>query len=149
MGNKLARLVELKHRMPEDCVDKALEQMSELVEGSIKEEAEKEPAPPCPHCKAESVRNGRKNGRQRFICKACARSFGLTTNAATSHSHFGQAVWKQEIRDTIDGVSLDETAGSLLMSHSTAFNAKLLMFSRTADRPASIISTPQTVSIAS
>ena len=39
MGNKLARLVELKHRMPEDSVDKALEQMSELVEGSIKEKA--------------------------------------------------------------------------------------------------------------
>ncbi|BBM72066.1 IS1 family transposase [Rhodothermus marinus] len=35
--------------------------------------------PPCPHCgHKHTVRNGRKDGRQRWVCRGCGRSFGPT-----------------------------------------------------------------------
>jgi transposase-like protein len=35
--------------------------------------------PSCPHCGATHViRNGHKDGRQRWVCRACGRSFGPT-----------------------------------------------------------------------
>jgi transposase-like protein len=40
------------------------------------------------------------------------------------NSQSGEAVWKQVIRDTINGVSIDETAGSLSMHHATIFNMR-------------------------
>ena len=36
--------------------------------------------PPCPRCgHAHTVRNGRRRGRQRWVCAGCAHSFGPTT----------------------------------------------------------------------
>jgi len=124
MDNKLARLIELIHKMPENCVDKLLEQATEMVDASIKERAKKEPAPPCPHCESQSKRNGKKRGKQQFLCKSCNKTFGFTTNTAISNSTFGEAVWKQIIRDTIAGVSLADTAGALMMHRDTAFNMR-------------------------
>ncbi len=35
--------------------------------------------PPCPHCgEKHTVRNGHKNGRPRWVCRGCGRSFGPT-----------------------------------------------------------------------
>ena len=39
--------------------------------------------PSCPHCgHAVTVRKGRSDGRQRWLCRACGRSFGITTGTA-------------------------------------------------------------------
>jgi hypothetical protein len=40
------------------------------------------------------------------------------------HSHSGEAVWKQVIRDTVNGTPLEETAMSLGMSHQTVFHMR-------------------------
>jgi transposase-like protein len=40
------------------------------------------------------------------------------------NSHSGEAVWKQVIRDTLNGVSLDATAVNLAMHHETVFNMR-------------------------
>jgi hypothetical protein len=40
------------------------------------------------------------------------------------NSHCGEAAWKQVIRDTVEGVPLDETSESLALSHSTVFNMR-------------------------
>jgi transposase-like protein len=39
--------------------------------------------PPCPHCgRVPTVRKGRTQGRQRWVCRGCRRSFGVTTGPA-------------------------------------------------------------------
>ena len=39
--------------------------------------------PPCPHCgQVPTVRKGRTQGRQRWVCRGCRRSFGVTTGTA-------------------------------------------------------------------
>jgi len=35
--------------------------------------------PSCPHCQSiHVIKNGRKNGRQRWLCRHCGRTFGPT-----------------------------------------------------------------------
>ena len=121
MENKIARLIELVHRIPEACLDEAIEFMSAKIE----ENDDDKPSPSCPHCKGDNVsKNGRKDGRQRYRCNSCRKTFGDFTNTAISHSHYGEAVWKQVIRDAISGESLDATAVSIGVSHSTVFNMR-------------------------
>lgn len=121
MENKIAKLIDLVQKLPEECLDETID----FVNGKMEENADNKPIPPCPHCKSVSVkRNGRKDGRQRFQCKNCGKSFGETTNAAVFQSHCGEAVWKQVIRDTVTGVPIDETAENIAVSHSTIFNMR-------------------------
>jgi len=39
-------------------------------------------------------------------------------------SHSGEALWKQVIRDTIDGKSIDKTADDLALTHATTYNMR-------------------------
>jgi len=80
--------------------------------------------PPPPHCGGKAKRNGRKDGQQRYRCNACGKAFGDTTNAAVSYSHYGEAVWKQVIRDTVEGYSMDDSAKALMLSHATVFHMR-------------------------
>ena len=79
----------------------------------------------CPHCGSRKiVRNGHKHRKQAYVCRDCGKSFVSTTGSAIEKSRSSATVWKQVIRDTINGVSLDETAESLALSHATAFNMR-------------------------
>jgi len=121
MENKLGKLMDLVRRLPEACLDDTIG----YVEERLEEHAEEKPVPPCPHCKTEGVSKfGKIEGRQRYRCKNCHKTFGDTTNTIMSYSHCGEAAWKQVIRDTVEGVSLDTTADALHVSHSTAFNMR-------------------------
>jgi transposase-like protein len=44
--------------------------------------------PPCPRCGATHiVKNGSKNGRQRWVCRTCNRSFGATCGTPMNRLH--------------------------------------------------------------
>jgi len=121
MDNKLAKLIELVKKLPENCLDATINYVEEKIEESVEEK----PIPPCPHCKSEAVKRfGHVANRQRFCCKSCGKTFMETTNTIMAHSPCGEAAWKQVIRDTVEGASLDKTAQSLHMSHATAFNMR-------------------------
>jgi len=121
MENKIAKLIELVQKLPENCVEEAIE----YVIGKIEENTNNKAPPPCPQCKSEKIkRNGNKKGSQRFLCKDCGRTYSETTNTIMAYSHYGEAVWKQAIRDTVNCIPLEETASSMQLSHSTAFNMR-------------------------
>jgi len=123
MNGQLVEAIELLKRLPEKGIEKALEQLRE-----IKDECEKEEEKgvrPCPHCgSTQVVRNGRRNGKQAYLCRECRKSFVETTKTCIFGSHRGEAVWKQVITDTVNGVSLDRTADSLMLHHETVFNMR-------------------------
>jgi len=123
MGVTLKDLIGMVKELPEECFEEANEKLKEIKERS---ETEKESAPvSCVKCGSISVlRNGKRNNRQAYICKDCKKSFVQTTNSAIAHSHSGETVWKQVIRDTVEGVSIDKTAHSLDLAHSTVFNMR-------------------------
>ena len=48
----------------------------------------------CPHCNSESIsRNGKYNGKQRYICKNCRKTFTDFTNSATYRSKKSLDKW--------------------------------------------------------
>jgi transposase-like protein len=58
------------------------------------------------------VRNGKRRGKQSYLCRECGKSFVRTTGTAMYYSHSGETVWKQVLHDTINGVPLDRTAST-------------------------------------
>jgi transposase-like protein len=138
MDNKIKRLIELVQKLAESKLDEAIAYMQEKVE----EDNEEKPLPNCLRCKSPARRNGHSpSGLQRYICPACGKSFSERTNTAMKHSPYGEAIWKQAIRDTIEGVSLEKTAHSLSMAHSSAFNMrhKILMSMEAAEKRAATV----------
>ena len=121
MENKISQLIKLVQKLPEECLDDAIDYLSNKIEKN----AENRPVPACPHCKTESVtRFGHKGKQQRYRCKDCGKTFVENTNTVMYQSHCGEAVWKQVIRDTVSGVPIDDTAVSIGVSHSTAFQMR-------------------------
>jgi transposase-like protein len=121
--NVLREAIELLKRMSEKGVTQALEKIREIKKDI--EEEEKQEVPECPHCNADKVvRNGHKHNKQAYICRSCGKSFVETTKTALFNSHSGEAVWRAVIRDTVEGVSLDDTAANLDIDHKTVFNMR-------------------------
>ncbi len=47
----------------------------------------------CPHCGGSYIlKNGHKDGRQRFFCKDCKHTFTYTTNTLMENSHYGRSI---------------------------------------------------------
>jgi hypothetical protein len=58
------------------------------------------------------------------VCRDCGKSFVRTSGSALENSHGSEALWKQVIRDTVERVSLDETAEGLGLTHTPVFNMR-------------------------
>jgi transposase-like protein len=123
MAVTLKDIIGLAKELPEECFEETLDKLREIKE---KAEAEKESKPvECLRCgSVKVVRNGKQKGRQFYLCRDCGKAFTETATSAIAHSHSSATVWKQVIRDTIDGVSIDKTAESLDLAHSTVFNMR-------------------------
>ena len=79
----------------------------------------------CPYCGGSHfVRYGKKQGKQRFFCKDCKRTFVTTTHTLMSMSHQPVSVWKEVLTDTINGDAIDYTAKCLGLSHQCVFNMR-------------------------
>jgi transposase-like protein len=125
MGNKIGDLIKMIHKLPENRVEELAEVVREMIEEDRKTGGSAESRPECPACGAKEIlRNGTQNGNQRYKCKACGKVYSARHNSVMWHSHSGEAVWKQVIRDTIAGKSMDETAWELELTHATVFNMR-------------------------
>jgi transposase-like protein len=123
MSITLKDIIGLTKELPEEYFEETYEKLREIKE---KADAEKEAgAEVCPQCGSIAIkRNGKRNNRQAYLCKDCGKSFVETSKSAIAYSHSSETVWKQVIRDTVDGVPLNKTAESLDLAHSTVFNMR-------------------------
>jgi transposase-like protein len=123
MAVTLRDIIVLTKELPEESFEEVFEKLKEIKE---KTEAEKKQASVvCLRCgSANVVRNGERHGRQTYLCKDCRKGFVETSSSAIAYSHSGGTVWKQVIRDTVGGVSIDDTASSLDLTHSTVFHMR-------------------------
>jgi transposase-like protein len=123
MGITLKDIIGLTKELPEEYFEETYEKLREIKEKADAEKATK--AESCPKCGSITIkRNGKRNNRQAYLCKDCGKSFVQTSTSAIAYSHSSETVWKQVIRDTVDGVPLDKTAESLDLSHSTVFHMR-------------------------
>ena len=123
MAITLKDIIGLTKEIPEECFEETFEKLKEIKE---KAEREQETKPvECMRCGSVHVyRNGKRSGRQAYLCKDCGKTFVETATSAIAHSHSSKTVWKQVIQDTIDGVSIDKTAEALDLSHPTVFRMR-------------------------
>lgn len=125
MNVTLKDLIGLAKEIPERYFEEAFEKLKEIKEKAESEEEAESKIKSCPHCGSITVvRNGKRNGRQAYMCRDCSKTFVETTGSAIANSHGGESVWRQVIRDTVEGVSLDNTADSLDLHHQTVFNMR-------------------------
>ena len=79
----------------------------------------------CPHCGCmHVVRNGHQesNGKQRYLCRDCGKSFDITSNSIVSGTHKGLDVWERYIACMMQGLSIRKTAEICEIHRNTAFN---------------------------
>lgn len=81
------------------------------------------PAPTkCPRCHSESfVKRGRTTTGQRFLCRGCERTFGVTTNKVLGMSKLNRSTWQEFVTCFVDGVSIRRSAQRCGVSVKTAF----------------------------
>lgn len=119
----LKDILNIAKEIPSKYFEETLERLKEIKDKSDKEKETKKES--CLNCGSQAVvRNGKRRGKQAYICRDCGKSFLQTSTSAIAYSHCSETVWEQVIRDTIDGVSLDKTALELDMAHSTVFNMR-------------------------
>jgi len=122
MGITLKDIIGLTKELPEKYFEEIYEKLTEVKEKAESEKEAESKIKVCPHCDSRAiVRNGKRNGRQAYICRRCDKTFVETTGSAIANSHSSPTVWRQVIRDTVDGISIDKTADGLDLHHETVF----------------------------
>ena len=77
----------------------------------------------CPNCKKTNiVKNGYKNGRQRFKCKLCNIYFSVNTNSILYKTNKAYSTWIKFIQCELLGLTLLEEKYECDISQTTAFN---------------------------
>lgn len=76
----------------------------------------------CPHCGHDEVsRNGKYNGKQRYICKSCRKTFTDFTLSPKHNSKKDVQQWIQYAKCMINGYSIRKCAEEVKISIPTSF----------------------------
>ena len=96
---------------------------SESVQAFLTEKRFKSSKPTvCPFCGGTHIiKNGLKDGRQRYLCKGCKKTFGNTHNTILKSSKKDLSVWKKYIHCMIEKYPLRKCAKECGISLSNAF----------------------------
>lgn len=87
-----------------------------------KEETEIVEPQPCVHCGSiNTKKHGAPNGRQRFICKDCGKTFSTSTGAVLSHSRLTPEQWRELLRCLINNLSIGDIAKNVGIARSSAW----------------------------
>ena len=80
----------------------------------------------CPRCGGNIlVKNGHKNGTQRYLCKVCAKYFSITTNSILSHSRINYNQLITLLNCLLDNKPNIETAELLKISSRETYNLRI------------------------
>jgi transposase-like protein len=92
---------------------------SNLIEHFVTERFTGERA--CPHCSdTHTILYGKYNGKRRYLCKGCGRTFSNFTNTPLAMTHFPEK-WEAFLECTLKGMSLRAAARELKVSYVTLF----------------------------
>ena len=121
MNDKLSTLIDHIKQLCESDLDRIISFVADILSASIPTNDR----PECPRCRCvDTIKFGQKDGKQRFKCKGCGRTFTPETGTFIACSHQSRSVWLDFIRHTLSGMSLDYSAGCLGFCHTTAFNMR-------------------------
>lgn len=94
----------------------------------------------CPKCGSVSIKlNGTKEGRQRYICKDCHKSFSDNNNSIVYKSKHTYDEWIQFINFELHDYTLKDEASSIKMNITTAFTWRHKLYKALAEVKKSIV----------
>ena len=77
----------------------------------------------CPHCgSVKSIKHGTRNGRQRYLCKDCGKTFGDTNGTVAFRSKLSVGKWIEFIKLTLQGESCRTIAKELKINKQTVLH---------------------------
>ena len=122
MNITLKDIIAIAKDLPEKYYEEIYEKLSAVKAVSDSEKEAVAKVKLCPHCGSNAiVRNGKRHGRQAYICRDCDKTFTETTGTAIENTKSSPTVWRQVIHDTVEGGSIDKTADGLDLHHETVF----------------------------
>lgn len=120
-ANELWIIKQLFNNLTETDKKAFLKTIKDKEKPTIKTPIQKE-IKECPHCKSTSfVKNGKKDNRQRFLCKDCSKTFTLTNNTILFKTQKDIKIWKTYIHCLVEKQSLRKIAKTCNIHLSTAF----------------------------
>lgn len=118
-------LIDLITSIPEHKVRTVYDQIFPILQSNVDKEHDAITIVCCPHCGSVSIKkNGTKDGKQRFLCKDCCKSFSVTTNTFFFHNRIPENIWKRFIDYELNGIPLREEAHLLELSIHTCFRMR-------------------------
>ena len=76
----------------------------------------------CPHCESTSVvKNGKLNGKQRYVCRSCSKSFNDLTKSALSCTKLPLQTWIEYVKGMVIGLSIRKNAENVGVGVKTSF----------------------------
>lgn len=95
----------ITRNLPKDCRE------SRFSNGSV-----------CPHCQADKiVKHGKTNGRQRFRCKSCGKTFNDFSFSALANSKLPLVKWLKYAKCILLGYSIRKSASIVNVGVKTSF----------------------------
>ena len=105
---------ELEELLSRVEVEKSSRSKQENVQGLLIENGE---VVACPHCgSATIVKSGTKDGKQRYKCKDCGKTFMQTTNTLLHRTRLTREQWKELLRGMVENLSISKIADNIGMS---------------------------------
>ena len=98
--------------------------------------SEKRPVSACPFCGSPRiVKNCHRNGRQRFVCKDCGKTFGLSQDTILFQTKKDLSTWSLYVNCMVQKMPLRKTARICRINLATAFvwRHKVLTAGQTVD----------------
>jgi len=118
------RLIAQVHALnASECIEvkKALRSREQNVEGSLLLREAEVAIKSCPHCDCETlIKAGVVDGRQRFRCKACRKTFNALTGTPLARLRKSEK-HIENVECMVEGMSIAKTAKRLCVAGSTAF----------------------------
>lgn len=105
---------ELEELMSRLEVEKSVREKHENTKGLMVEDGQ---IIACPYCGSASIKkHGIKDGKQRYRCKDCKKTFMLTTDTLFHHSHLSYEQWLELLRGLVQNLSLAKIADNIGIS---------------------------------
>lgn len=127
-NEKLKKITKLLDRLNEKDLDELTNDVyNRLIasgaQPSLSREFDRMTMTACVHCGSVAfIKNGKdRKGNSRYLCKDCGKSFTALTNTALNGTHKSASVWKEYVKNLLDGLPLEECAKRCNISVRTAF----------------------------
>ena len=129
-----SRLIDRISSIPENRIHPVYDEIYLILKQNLTDDDKPITIVCCPHCGSVSIKkNGNYNGKQRYFCKDCHKSFSMNTNTFLFHNRIPENLWLQFIDYELSGIALRHEAHFLGLSIHTCFRMRHKLYAAVSE----------------